>query len=52
MASYTTTGKHRWSKGFGTSSYDYGCAVAIDGSDNVYITGYGYNSVDFGGEPP
>ena len=49
LASFTPTGAHRWSKGFGGTSSDYGYGVATDGSANVYITGYFYNSANFGG---
>ena len=49
LASFTSAGDHRWSKGFGNTSSDYGYGVATDSAGNVYITGYHYNSVDFGG---
>jgi Beta-propeller repeat len=49
LASYTSTGAHRWSKGFGSTSSDYGWGVATDGGGNVYLTGYFYNTINFGG---
>ncbi len=49
LASYTPSGKHRWSKRFGSTSSDYGYAVAVDGAGNVYLAGYFYGTVDFGG---
>jgi hypothetical protein len=34
---------------FGDTSFDIGYAVAVDGSDNVYVAGYFNGTVNFGG---
>ena len=49
VASYTSLGVHRWSKGFGGTSGDIGYGVAVDSSGNVYFTGYFTGTVNFGG---
>jgi len=49
VASFDDKGKHRWSKGFGSTSSDYGYGMAVDGSGNVYVTGAYYYSMDCGG---
>jgi len=49
VASFTSAGVHNWSRGFGSSSSDYGYGITSDASNNVYLVG-GYNySVSFGG---
>jgi PKD repeat protein len=44
-------GVHQWSKRFGGVYDDTISAVAVDGSANVYLTGYFRGTVDFGGGP-
>jgi hypothetical protein len=51
LASYDTNGNHRWSKGFGSTSGDSSHGLAVDSSDNIYITGYFEGTVSFGGLP-
>ena len=42
-------GNHLWSRTFGDTNGDDGYGVAVDGSDNVLVTGRFRGSVDFGG---
>ena len=47
-----TNGSYVWSRSFGSSSTtDAGYGVAVDGSNNVAITGFFGQTVDFGGGP-
>jgi hypothetical protein len=50
VASYSTTGTHRWSKRFGDFDQQVGVGVACNAS-SAYITGYFRGAVDFGGGP-
>jgi hypothetical protein len=51
VAKLTGGGAHMWSKDFGDSVKQVGQAVAVDGADNVLLTGYFSGAVDFGGGP-
>jgi hypothetical protein len=41
------TGRLVWAKHMGGTSGDYGYAIAVDASGNVYITGYFFGTADF-----
>ncbi len=47
LAKYDPAGKCLWAKQMGGTSLDQGWAIAIDGNDNVYITGYFIGDGDF-----
>jgi len=42
-------GRHLWSKHFGSTSHDFGTAVAVDASGDVVVGGSFSGTVDFGG---
>ncbi len=49
VAKYSPTGAFLWSKQFGASSDDVANGVGVDANGNVYVAGYFYSTVDFGG---
>jgi hypothetical protein len=49
LAKYSPTGVHLWSKQFGAELTDLGRAVAVDGADNIYLTGEFAQSINLGG---
>jgi hypothetical protein len=49
VAKYSSTGGYVWAKTVGGTGADGGTAVKVDGSSNVFVTGYISGSVDFGG---
>ena len=51
VAKYDASGNHMWSKRFGSSQNDVALGVAVDGADNVVVTGSfaGGGPVSFGG---
>jgi hypothetical protein len=51
VASYTSTGSHRWSMTFGGINPDFGNGVALDGSGAIYLTGTFQKTVSFGSFP-
>ncbi len=42
---------HLWSQSFGGTQDEIGYAIAVDGADNVLVTGQFQGTVDFGGGP-
>jgi len=51
IAKYAPDGSNLWAIGMGGTGEDYGRAVDIDGSGNVYVTGEFRNTVDFNPDP-
>jgi Fibronectin type III domain/Beta-propeller repeat len=51
VAKYTGTGAYLWAQRFGGTNGDWGSALAVDGSNNVVVTGAFQGTVDFGNGP-
>jgi hypothetical protein len=49
LAKYDSSGSQLWAQVYGDSCGDTGTDVAVDGGNNVLMTGYFKNSIDFGG---
>jgi predicted outer membrane repeat protein len=47
VSSLTSTGDYLWAQRLGGTSSDFGYAIAIDTSNNIYTTGYFAGNVDF-----
>lgn len=47
FAKYDASGNYVYAKSIGGSSIDNGAGISVDGSNNVYITGYYNGTVDF-----
>ncbi|WKZ38736.1 MAG: S-layer homology domain-containing protein [Anaerolineales bacterium] len=47
VAKYDSAGNLIWAKGIGGTGLDFGTAVVVDASNNVYVTGLFTNTVDF-----
>ena len=51
LAKLDADGAHLWSRNFGNGSVQYVRGVTTDTANNVVVTGYFFNTVDFGGGP-
>jgi hypothetical protein len=51
LAKLTPSGSEQWAKAFGTTSIDFGNAIAVDSADHILLTGYFSSSgtINFGG---
>lgn len=47
LAKYTSSGSLIWAKSIGGTDYDISQDIALDGNNNIYLTGYFRNTVDF-----
>ena len=51
VAKYDQNGAYIWADKFGSSGYEAGNYLAVDSVDNVLVTGYFEQTVNFGGTP-
>ncbi len=46
VVKYDTNGNRTWMRQFGTELYDFTTGIAVDGSGNIYVTGYTCGGLD------
>ncbi len=46
LMKFSSDGTKQWTRQWGTPEWDWGCSVAIDNSDNIYVAGYTKGSLD------
>ena len=46
LVKYDSSGNKKWSKLFGTAEHEHANGVAVDSSNNVYVTGYSAGNFD------
>lgn len=51
VASFNSSGAHRWSRRGGGEGGDIGYGIAVDAEGNVYVAGYFVETASFGGDP-
>jgi len=51
VAKYSSTGVAQWVRTFGDASDSFGTGIDTDTAGNVYVTGYYFGTVSFGGAP-
>jgi len=47
ITKYNSSGDYLWAKGIGGTVSDYGSSLTLDGSGNVFVTGYFNGTADF-----
>jgi hypothetical protein len=47
LSKFDSLGNFRWARTWGGSADDFGRGAAVDGSGNVFVTGYFRGTVDF-----